>query len=42
MKEDTIVVKIEFYDQEIGREQVIYGVVKAIKVDRFEALNLPK
>jgi len=36
MKEDTIVVKIEFYDHEPGREQSIYGVVKAIKIDRFE------
>ena len=36
MKEDAIVVKIEFYDHELGREQVIYGEAKAIKVDRFE------
>lgn len=36
MKEDTIVVRIKFYDHELGREQVIYGEVKAIKIDRFE------
>jgi len=36
MKEDAIVVKIEFYDHELGREQVIYGEVKAIKINRFE------
>lgn len=36
MKEDTIVVKIEFYDPELGTEQVVYGEVKAIKVNRFK------
>ncbi len=36
MKEDELVVKIEFYDDELGREQVIYGEVKATKIDRFE------
>jgi hypothetical protein len=36
MKDDTIVVKIEFYDHELGREQVVYGEVKATKIDRFE------
>ncbi|TKJ24974.1 MAG: hypothetical protein CEE42_09145 [Promethearchaeota archaeon Loki_b31] len=36
MKEDTVVVKIEFYDHGLGREQVIYGEVKASKIDRFE------
>ena len=36
MKDDTIVVKIKFYDHELGREQVVYGEVKAIKIDRFE------
>ncbi|TKJ27468.1 MAG: hypothetical protein CEE42_02090 [Promethearchaeota archaeon Loki_b31] len=36
MKEDTAVVKIKFYDHGLGREQVIYGEVKASKIDRFE------
>ncbi len=36
MKEDTVVVKIKFYDHGLGREQVIYGEVKASKIDRFE------
>ena len=36
MKDDTIIVKIEFYDHELGREQVAYGEVKATKIDRFE------
>jgi hypothetical protein len=36
MKEDTIVVKIEFYEHELGREQAIYGEVQAIKIHRFE------
>jgi len=36
MKDDTIVVKIQFYDHELGREQVVYGEVKATKIDRFE------
>jgi len=36
MKEDTVVVKIKFYDHMLGREQVIYGEVKTSKIDRFE------
>ena len=36
MKENTIVVKIEFYDQMLGREQVVYGEVKATKIVRFD------
>lgn len=36
MKEDTVVVKIKFYDHGLGREQAIYGEVKASKIDRFE------
>ena len=36
MKEDELVVKIEFYDHELGREQVIYGEAKASKIERFE------
>ena len=36
MKEDIIIAKIEFYDHELGREQVIYGEAKAIKIERFE------
>jgi hypothetical protein len=36
MKEDELVVKIEFYNHELGREQVFYGLVKASKIDRFE------
>jgi len=36
MKEDIIMVKVEFYDHELGSEQVIYGEVKAIKIERFE------
>ena len=36
MKDETIVVKIEFYDHGLGREQVAYGEVKATKIDRFE------
>ena len=36
MKEDTIVVKIKFYDHELGIEQVIYGKIKTSKIDRFE------
>jgi len=36
MKEDELVVKIEFYDPKLGTEQVVYGLVKAIKIDRFE------
>jgi len=36
MKEDTVVVKIKFYNHGLGREQVIYGEVKASKIDRFE------
>lgn len=36
MKEDAIVVKIEFFDHELGREQVIYGEAKATKIERFE------
>lgn len=36
MKDDTTVVKIRFYDHELGREQVIYGEVVASKIDQFE------
>ena len=36
MKDDTTVVKIKFYDPELGREQVVYGEVKETKIDRFE------
>lgn len=36
MKEDIIVVKIEFFDHALGREKVIYGEVRATKIDRFE------
>ena len=36
MKEDELVVKIEFFDHALGREQVIYGEAKAIKIDGFE------
>jgi len=36
MKEDTVVVKIGFYDHGLGREQVIYGEAKTSKIDRFE------
>ena len=36
MKEEAIVVKIAFFDHELGREQVIYGEAKAIKIERFE------
>ena len=52
MKEDTIVVKIEFFDHALGREQVIYGEARATKIDRFETnedswitlndVNIPK
>jgi hypothetical protein len=36
MKENELVVRVEFYDHERRREQVIYGEVKATKIDRFE------
>ena len=36
MKDDTIIVKIRFYDHALGREQDIYGEVKTSKIDRFE------
>ena len=36
MKEDELVMKIEFYDHELGRERIIYGEVKASKIERFE------
>lgn len=36
MKEDIIVVKIEFFDHALGGKKVIYGEVRAIKIDRFE------
>ena len=36
MKEDIIIAKVEFYDHELGREQVVYGEAKASKIERFE------
>ena len=32
MKDDTTVVKIKFYDHELGREQEIYREVKESKI----------
>jgi len=37
MKEDVIIVKIEFFDHGLGREVAIYGEAKESKVNRFEA-----
>jgi hypothetical protein len=39
MKEDTVVVKIKFYDHGLGREQVIYGEVKASKTTKILGLR---
>ena len=36
MKEDKLVVKVKFYDHKLRREQIIYGVLQASKIDRFE------